>query len=60
VVLRDIPTYHASVLETNLLDAHFGTWPDILRHWADSGLTTDKRLPETFLVKAQSADDAHS
>ncbi len=60
VVFRDIPTDRASVLETNLIHAHFRTGPDIVRHRADSGLTTDKCLPEPYLVKAQSADDAHS
>jgi hypothetical protein len=31
-----------------------------LRYWSDSSSTTGKCLPESLLVEAQSADNAHS
>ncbi len=55
-----ITEHRGAVLETDLIHAHFGNGPDVLWYRSDSGLTTGKCLPESLLVKAQSADDAHS
>ena len=55
-----IAEHGGAVLETDLTHAHFGNGADVFWNGPDSGSTTGKCLPEPFLVKAQSADDAHS